>query len=60
VKIDAFSHVRPRAYAEVVERLVGGSAGMARFAGGAAALARPALAPLWDVFGGNLRRLIGD
>jgi hypothetical protein len=48
VKIDAFSHVRPRAYAEIVERLVGSSAGMARFVGGGAASARPALAPLWD------------
>lgn len=49
MKIDAFSHVRPRAYAEVVERLVGSSAGMARFAGRAgAASARPAMAPLWD------------
>jgi predicted TIM-barrel fold metal-dependent hydrolase len=47
MKIDAFSHVRPRAYAEVVERLVGSSAGMARFGGGAAA-ARPGMAPLWD------------
>ena len=49
MKIDAFSHVRPRAYAKVVERLVGSSAGMARFAGRAGATsARPELAPLWD------------
>ena len=49
MKIDAFSHVRPRAYAEVVERLVGSSASMARFGGRAgAASARPGMAPLWD------------
>ena len=53
VKIDAFSHVRPRAYAEVVERLVGSAAGMARFGGRAgSAQARPGMAPLWDA---NLR-----
>jgi uncharacterized protein len=49
VKIDAFSHVRPRAYAEVMERLVGSSAGMVRFGGRAGtARARPGMAPLWD------------
>ncbi len=48
MKIDTFSHVRPRVYAEVVERLVGSSAGVARFMGHAAAPARPMLAPLWD------------
>ena len=49
MKIDAFSHVRPRAYAEVVERLVGSGAGMGRFGARAgSAQARPGMAPLWD------------
>ena len=48
MKIDAFSHVRPRAYADVVERLVGGSVGMARFGARAGAATRPGMAPLWD------------
>ena len=68
MKIDAFSHVRPKACAEVVERLVGGAAGMGRFGARAgSAQARPGTAPLWDaslrikrMFSGNLLGLIGD
>ena len=63
VKIDAFSHVRPRAYAEVVERLVGGAAG--RLPGGRA-LSHPArdqrhprLHPELDLPGLNVAQVFG-
>lgn len=48
MKIDAFSHVRPRAYAEAVERLVGSGAGLGGFGGGGGAAAPPGMSPLWD------------
>ena len=50
MKIDAFSHVRPRAYAEVVDRLVGSGAGMGAMGGGGAASGGPPewMKPLWD------------